>query len=139
MKYFFTLALTLLTLVSFSQSKQFRAFGTIISAEDQTPLESATVYLESAKDSTMVTYSISDRNGAFSLENRTSETELKLFISFMGYRSFSKTVQIDKVELELGTTSLKTDTMTLDEIFVRSTTPIPGPADPLESNTASFK
>lgn len=139
MKYLFTLALTMLTLVSFSQSKQFKVFGTIVSDEDQTPLESATVYLERAKDSTMVTYAISDRNGAFSLENRTSETELKLFISFVGYESFTKTVQIDKDEIDLGTISLKTDTNTLDEIIVRSTAPITVKADTLEFNTASFK
>src|SRR5690606_42123255 len=78
MKYLFTLALTMLTLVSFSQSKQFKVFGTIVSDEDQTPLESATVYLERAKDSTMVTYAISDRNGAFSLENRTRSEERRV-------------------------------------------------------------
>src|SRR5690606_23407627 len=120
-------------------SSDLKVFGTIVSDEDQTPLESATVYLERAKDSTMVTYAISDRNGAFSLENRTSETELKLFISFVGYESFTKTVQIDKDEIDLGTISLKTDTNTLDEIIVRSTAPITVKADTLEFNTASFK
>jgi len=139
MKYFFTLALTLFTLLSFSQAKSFKVIGKLISEDEKTPLESATVYLERAKDSSMVTYTITDREGNFVLENRTSESELGLFISFVGYDTHFQKVKIDKAEINLGTINLKTDTNALDEIIVRSAAPITVKKDTLEFNVKSFK
>ena len=45
---------------SYSQSKEFKITGRIVSEENQTPLEAATVYLERKKDSSLVTYTISN-------------------------------------------------------------------------------
>ncbi|PKQ46929.1 outer membrane beta-barrel protein [Confluentibacter flavum] len=139
MKYFFTLAFILYTLVSFSQVKSFKVQGKLISEDEKTPLESATVYLERAKDSTMVTYTITDRAGNFSLENRTDEAELGMFISFVGYQTHFQKVKIDNKEINLGTINLKTDIDALDEIIVRSTPPITVKQDTLEFNVRSFK
>ncbi|MGE5943070.1 MAG: outer membrane beta-barrel protein [Flavobacteriales bacterium] len=139
MKYFFTLALALFTLISFSQTKSFEVTGKLISEDEKIPLESATVYLERAKDSTMVTYTITDREGNFSLENKTGEAELGLFISFVGYQTHFQKVAIDKPEINLGTINLKTDANALDEIIVRSTAPITVKKDTLEFNVSSFK
>ncbi len=70
----------LIASISYSQSKDFQITGTIIS-EEETPLESATVYLERVKDSALVTYTITDKNGKFSLENSTSDKVLKIWIA----------------------------------------------------------
>ena len=59
----------LISFVSISQSKSFKISGTLLSEDDQNPMESATVYLERIKDSSLVTYTISDKKGYFSLEN----------------------------------------------------------------------
>src|SRR5690606_7509163 len=117
MKHFFTLALMLFTLLSFSQTKSFKVVGKLISEDEKAPLESATVYLERAKDSTMVTYTITDRDGNFSLENKTGESELGLFISFVGYASHFQKVKMDKSQIDLGNITLKTDANALDEII----------------------
>src|SRR5690606_24624217 len=103
------------------------------------PLESATVFLQRTKDSTMVTYTITDRGGNFTLENRTSESELDMYISFVGYRTHLEKVKIDKAEINLGTIQLKTDDNALDEVIVRSTAPITVKKDTLEFNVSSFK
>jgi len=67
MRHFFTVAFVMLSLFSFAQSKSFKITGTIVSDVDKAPLESATVYLERVKDSSMVIYTISDKNGDFVL------------------------------------------------------------------------
>ena len=52
-------AVTILcSLLSFSQSKDFKISGKIVAEEDNTPLEAATVYLERERDSSLVTYTI---------------------------------------------------------------------------------
>ncbi|MDC1379720.1 carboxypeptidase-like regulatory domain-containing protein, partial [Algibacter sp.] len=70
MRKLFVVVIFLCCTFSYSQSKNFKVTGTIISEEDQTPLEAATVYLERKKDSSLVTYTISDKNGGFELEDK---------------------------------------------------------------------
>ena len=81
--------LLFVTLLS-AQSQSFKISGTLISEEDKTILESATVYLERVKDSTLVTYTISDADGKFQLEEKTPDTKLNLLISYVGYQPFKK-------------------------------------------------
>ncbi len=139
MKYFFTIAFSLFTFLSFSQTKSFKVQGKLISEDEKTPLESATVYLERAKDSSMVTYTITDRDGNFSLENKTAESALGLYISYVGYQTHFQKVTIDKPDINLGNISLKTDANALDEVIVRSIAPITVKKDTLEFNVKSFK
>src|SRR5690606_39392025 len=91
------------------------------------------------KDISMVIYTISDKDGAFELENKTADKALNLFITFVGYETYFKTIQLDSPQINLGTINLKTDTNTLDEILVKSTAPVVVKQDTLEFNTASFK
>ncbi|MCF6183294.1 MAG: carboxypeptidase-like regulatory domain-containing protein, partial [Bacteroidales bacterium] len=56
---------------SFSQSKSFKISGTLITNDINAPLESATVHLERVKDSSVVSYTITDKNGKFTLEDKT--------------------------------------------------------------------
>jgi Outer membrane protein beta-barrel family/CarboxypepD_reg-like domain len=139
MNKFLIIVLFLCTAVSFSQSKSFQVYGKIVSEVDKTPLESATVYLERAKDTTMVTFTITDRNGNFSLENKTSDSELNLFISFVGYETYFQKVKIDKSKINLDTIRLKTDTNALDEVILTSTPPVVIKQDTTEFNAKSFK
>lgn len=135
------IALLLLTSVAtFSQSKlkDFKISGTLISEEDQKPLESATVYLERIKDSSLVTYTISDKNGKFTLEESTYDKQLKLLVSYVGYETISKVVEIDKEEINLGNLNMKTANM-LDAVVVKSTAPVTVKKDTLEFNVKSFK
>ena len=136
-KYILILILLVTTLVT-AQRRSFEISGTVIS-EDKNPLESATVYLEGIKDSTLVTYTISDKNGAFILENHTYEEKLRLLISYMGYKPYSKVIKIDKEKITLDPISLDVDTNELDEVIVQSTPPITIKKDTLEFNVKSFK
>ena len=67
--------------LSFTQSKNFKISGKIISEEAENPLKAATVYLEKIKDSTLVTYTITSKDGGFLLDDNTIESCLSLLVS----------------------------------------------------------
>ncbi|OBX27156.1 carboxypeptidase-like protein [Gelidibacter algens] len=137
-KFLCVLALLSCTYATFSQGKSFKITGTLISEEDQSFLESATVYLETLKDSTLVTYTISDKNGTFVLDNTTYEDSLNLIISYIGFETHSQIIKIGKAPINLKNIALKTANV-LDEVIIRSRAPITIKKDTLEFNVASFK
>ena len=139
MKNFFFFLVLSSTLLSFSQSKSFEISGTLMDSDANTPLESATLHLERIKDSTLVTYTISDKNGKFKLENKTSDDSLNLFISYIGYKTYKKTITINKAKIDLAVVNLEVDTNMLDEVVINSRAPITIKKDTLEFNVKSFK
>ena len=118
--------------LSFSQSKTFEISGTLISETEKAPLEAATIHVERIKDSTLVGYTISDKNGKFVLEDETKEVSLNLFVSYVGYETIKKTVSLSKRKIDLGNVILKTDTNALDEIIITSVAPVTIKKDTLE-------
>lgn len=128
----------LFAILSFSQEKSFEIVGTLMAENDNTPIESATVYVERIKDSTIVTYTISDKDGKFKLQNSTYDSSLNFFVSYVGYETYLKKLTIDKEKMDLGTISLKLSNQ-LDEVLIKSTAPITIKKDTLEFNVKSFK
>lgn len=139
MRYLFLFFVLCYTTISFAQNKQFQLSGTLLSQEDNSPLESATIYLERIKDSTLVTYTISDKNGKFFIEDRTNDPYLNLYVSYVGYLTHIEKIAIDKEEIILPTIHLKPNTNELDEIIIKSRAPITIKKDTLEFNAKSFK
>ena len=127
------------TLSTIAQNKEFKISGTVITDGDKQPLESATVYLERIKDSTLVTYTISDRDGKFNLEGKAYDKSLNLYISYVGYRTHKQVITLDKETITLEDVKLQTDDNALDEVVVTSRAPITVKKDTLEFNVASFK
>lgn len=126
------------SLFSFSQSKSFKITGNVIAADDKSPLESATVYLERVKDTTLVTYTITDKDGKFDLIEETYDDNLNLVISSIGFQNYTKTIKIDKEVINLGKIELQFSNA-LDEVVVKSRAPITIKKDTLEFNVKSFK
>ncbi len=113
--------------------------GKIISEDDKIPLESATIYLERVQDSSLVSYTISDRDGNFTLINDTKDKKLNLFITYVGYQTYYKQVDINTETINLETINLSISTDALDEVIIKSRAPITIKKDTLEFNVASFK
>lgn len=124
---------------SYSQNKPFKISGTLITEDDKQPLEAATVYLQRVKDSSLVTYTISDRNGKFLLEDKTTDRELNLFISYIGFQTYSQRIPINGQPIDLKNISLKTSANQLDEVIVKSNAPIVVKKDTVEFNLTSIK
>jgi hypothetical protein len=99
----------------FSQTKNVQITGTIKSADEKEVLESATVHLERLKDSSIVTYTITDAKGNFKINANTSDTKIKLIVSFIGFKPYSKIIAVK--EQQVGDLYLKTAN-TLDAIVI---------------------
>ncbi|MDO1501349.1 outer membrane beta-barrel protein [Winogradskyella maritima] len=139
MKYFLPLFCLLCINLVTAQQKSFVLKGQLTAVDTKAPLESATVYLERVKDSSLVTYTISDKDGLFQLEDRTYDDNLNLFISYIGYKAYKKTVSIDRELIDLGTIEMQVDDNALDEVVIKSRAPITIKKDTLEFNVKSFK
>ena len=131
----------LLTLffVCFTHAQEFHIKGTIIDSDTKTPLEAATVYAESIKDSTMITYTITGPNGNFELEGKTRLKEVRLNFSYNGYKPLVMKVVL-KPQMNLGI--LRMDEMA-EELkgvqVVGERVPLTIKKDTLEFNADSFK
>ena len=137
MRLLFIVFLLLVHFYSFAQQQPFSISGKVLSDTSE-PLESATVYLESAKDSALITYTITNREGDFSLMGKTYETDVNLYISYVGFATHYESIQITE-EIELPTIKMKTDANALDEVVIKSRAPITVKKDTLEFNVASFQ
>jgi len=138
-KNFFVLVLFLLVSISYSQNF-VTVKGKIIDDLSKLPLESATVYLTSKKDSSVVDYTISEKNGNFEIRTRKNTQPLILKVSFLGYENYSKEINSINENLELGVINLNEGGTNLDEVVVKGEAPpIRIKNDTLEFDAASFK
>ena len=139
MKNFFFFLVFSSTLFSFAQSKSFKISGTLIASDVNEPLEAATVHLERVKDSSVVSYTITDKDGKFTLEDKTHDNNLNLFISYMGYKTYKKNIQLTHGTIDLKTINIESDASVLNEVIIQSRAPISVKKDTLEFNVKSFK
>lgn len=138
MKKLLLVFIAFIALSSFSQNKSFEISGQLVAADSTLPLESATVYLEREKDSTVITYTISDADGKFLLENSTYDDRLNFYVSYIGYKTYYKKITIDKEKIDLKTITMRVDDNQLGEVLIRSRAPITIKKDTLEFNVNSF-
>lgn len=137
MKYRYLLFTLLFSAISgFSQN--FKITGTLVDDETEMPLESATVYLETVKDSTLITYSISGRQGNFTLEGNTGASKVRLNISYVGFRNYYTEFEPER-HVDMGEIRLLPATDLLDEVVITSRAPVTIKRDTLEFNVSSFK
>ncbi|WP_111309055.1 outer membrane beta-barrel protein [Confluentibacter sediminis] len=139
MKKILIIVAILFATLSHSQSKSFKISGNLISEGDNTPLESATVYLQRVIDSSLITYTITDKNGKFVLEGKTNDKKANLYISYVGYQTYFESIDMDKDQINLENIHLKVSTNALDEVLIKSLAPVTIKKDTLEFNVNSFK
>ena len=89
---FLLIFLFFITTASFSQST-ISLKGRIIDKNTSIPLESATIYLKSVKDSTVIDYTISDKNGNFEIKTKKNESSIYFKTSYIGYADYSEKLE----------------------------------------------
>lgn len=139
MKKLFLVFALFCSIITFAQKRSFEVFGILKAEDTKEALESATIHLERAKDSSVVTYTISDKYGKFKLNNSTYDDKLNLYISYIGYKTYFKQIHIDKEIIDLKTILMTIDDNQLDEVVIKSKAPITVKKDTLEFNVKSFK
>jgi hypothetical protein len=124
--------------LSFSQSITLKGK---VTAPDDFPLESATIYLTSVKDSTVVEYTISDKNGNWSLNARKTNNPMVLKASFVGFGDYKKDLPNGLSDnQDFGTLKLSDKATTLNEVVIEGEAPpVRIKKDTLEFNASSFK
>ena len=76
------IGLFLFSAIGFSQNT-ISLKGKIIDKNTSVPLESATIYLKSVKDSTLIDYTISDKNGNFTFKTKKIDNAIYFKISYI--------------------------------------------------------
>jgi len=125
------------TTLSYGQNITLK--GKITDAQD-IPLESATVYLTSVKDSTMIDYTITGKNGSWEIKTRKITQPVFLKISFIGMSDYKQQLDSATEDKDFGTVKLEDRPSELNEVVIESEIPpIRIKSDTLEFNAASFK
>jgi len=103
-------------------------------------MESVTVYLSVAKDSSLVDYTITDKNGNFSLAVKKITQPVFLKVSMVGFEDHKLNLKELLQAKDFGVIAIKEQSKMLSEVVVKAEAPpIRIKKDTLEFNAASFK
>src|SRR5688500_11178383 len=116
--------------------------GTLRDSTNKQVLSLATVTVFHAKDTSIVTYRLSDPTGNFRIPGLPLDVTCRVLVTYSGYRVFRKEFLLTKEsrELDLGTIFLVNDPQHLDEVIVLSERPpVSVRKDTIEFNASAFK
>lgn len=137
MKHIFLLCLVLFTTGTWAQ--QFSISGKVVDSETRAPLESATLFVEKVQDSSLVSYTISNRTGDFTIEGSQRVDSLRLVSTYNGYTTYSRLLILEDRKLDLGLVQMEVANNMLGEVTVVSErAPVTIKRDTLEFNAGSF-
>ncbi|MDN3708292.1 outer membrane beta-barrel protein [Myroides ceti] len=126
-----------ISLCSVAQNVQLKGK---LTDSNKKPVESVTVYLSKAKDSTLLQYTTTDIQGLFSMTIKPTTEKSFMTFSLLGYED--KTLKFDTISesKDLGTLIMgESSSEELAELVVVTDAPIRVKQDTLEFNAASFK
>jgi hypothetical protein len=133
------LCFLLISTFSFSQ-KTISLKGKVIDQATKLPIESATVYLSSVKDSSVVDYTITSKLGNFDFKIKKINQPIFLKVSYVSYRETKIQLASVTEDKDFGNIELKESVNNLDEVVIKNETPpIRIKKDTLEFNASSFK
>lgn len=140
LKIYFSVLAILAGLGSYAQNS-VTIKGKILEAKTQLPIEAVTVYIASAKDSTVVDYTVTDKSGSFSFTTRKSDKPVFFKVSFIGFKSIEKSYDKGIANnIDYGTLKMDESENMLGEVIVKNEAPpIRIKNDTLEFNASSFK
>ena len=109
-----------------------------ITDEANVPLEMVSVALINSKDNSFLSYTTTDKNGAFFLNDIPKDTVV-LQLNLLGFKTYSKNLIYNKQLIDLKTIVLKEDIGLLDEVVITAIVPIQIKKDTVSFNASSFK
>jgi hypothetical protein len=123
-----------------SHAQQVIIKGKITDKKTNLPLEQATVYLTSLKDSTVAFYDLTKKNGNFEIKTTKQNKAFYLKVSYLGYNNHSQLLEKIDVSKDFGTITLSESENILGEVVLKSEIPpVRMKNDTLEFNAQSFK
>lgn len=103
---------------------------------DKNPLEFVAIAAIHPTDSTLISYTSTNKEGFFKL-TQIPEQHVTFQIHLIGYITHQKVIDIHNESLNIGVITLKPDDM-LDEVVVKATAPISIKKDTVAYNASSF-
>src|SRR5688572_24471006 len=121
-------------------SAQSSIKGKLIDTAAAKPIADASVTLLQARDSSLVTYSLSNVEGLFELKN-IEPGQYRLVISHQAFSEIKKelTITASQRQIDLGEIMPSKDVKTLGEVIVSSEAPIIVKNDTVQFNASGFK
>ncbi len=114
--------------------------GTAYDSNTQVPLELATVYFSNVKDSTVIEYTTTDKNGVFKISTQKYDKPVFLKVNYIGYQPYIEEQNSLLESKDFGKIYLLQNTKELNEIVIKSDAPpVRVKKDTLEFNASSFK
>ena len=140
-KTFTLLVLTFLLLINAKAQKTDGSIkGKLIDTAAKQPVTDATVSVIDAKDSTLSTFTLSNKQGAFEVKG-LKDGNYKLVITHQGYMEIKKpfSISINNKIVDLGNISVDKEYKTLGGVVVTSESPIQVKNDTVQFNASGFK
>ncbi|MFP9100010.1 outer membrane beta-barrel protein [Flavobacterium sp. RHBU_24] len=134
-----TLITVLLLAFSWAVSAQNITLSGNVTDPDNVPLEAATVYISSAKDSTLINYTITDNKGGWQLKTRAFDAPVYLKVSYVGFTTHRQLIDKITSDTDFGTIQMQDKGTNLNEVVIEGEVPpIRIKKDTLEFDAASF-
>lgn len=114
--------------------------GKVLNINNQLPLESATVYITTVKDSTVLEYTITDKKGEFNFAVKKNEKPVFLKVTYIGFETFAEEQKDLTANKDFNNIYLAESTNTLNEVIVKGEEPpIRIKNDTIEFKASLFK
>lgn len=125
---------------SFSQKSGF-VKGIVYDTLAKHPVPGATITLMRSKDSSLVSFTVADKNGRFEITNITNG-EYRLLITHINYHNTLKAFEVDDTHknIDLGNIVMNDKSVVLKEVVVnKESPPVTLIGDTIQYNAGSFK
>lgn len=137
------LAICLLTMATRSVAQDKGSIkGKLVDSSGKQNLSLATITVFKAKDTSIITYRLTDAQGEFKVPGLPFNILCRVVISFSGYRVERKEFELtaDQPQLDLGTFKMQNDAQSLEEVLVTAERPpVSVKKDTIEFNASAFK
>lgn len=139
-RYFYSFFLFFFIVFGAQAQNDIVVTGTVIDINSQLPLELATVYFTTVKDSTVLEYGTTDKNGVFRMNIKKFDRPVFLKVNYMGYQTYFEEYKGLTGNQDFGKLYLIENVNALDNVVIKTeAAPITIKKDTLEFNAASYK
>jgi hypothetical protein len=123
-----------------AQNQQGSIKGKLVDTTVKQPVTEATVSVISVKDSSLVSYTLSNKQGIFEIKDLDAG-DYRILISFQGYQPYKKNFSITATNnsVDLGDVRLEKEYKSLSEVIVTDEAPIKIKQDTIEFRADAFK
>ena len=113
--------------------------GIVADSSSKVPVEFATVAIVNAKDTSLISYTLTDKNGIFKLSGIPVDRPTKLIVSYVGYSTFRQHLNLKKdLVKDFGSILLAGNNLA-DVVIKGERSPVVIKKDTIEFNTEAFK